>query len=161
LKNSLERSVVRTIAAHAARCYAAIMTGAREFSASRPTVNSPTGVIMKMSISYKHVQAHQPVEAEVAHRIAKLNRLLKSYEPDLVQLHGTFTQNPHKEEHSFSVNLALPTGSLHATGTAENPRGSCKQAFTELECQLKKHQSILRKDHQWKRKRPIARVAAE
>jgi ribosome-associated translation inhibitor RaiA len=118
---------------------------------------------MKMSISYKHVHAHQPVEAEVAHHVAKLNRLLKSYEPDLVQLHGTFTQNAHsqREEHSFSVNLALPTGSLHATGTAENPRSSCKVAFSELEGQLKKHQSILRKDHQWKRKRPPVKPAAE
>jgi ribosome-associated translation inhibitor RaiA len=116
---------------------------------------------MKMSISYKHVQAHQPVEAEVAHHLEKLNRLLKSYEPDLVQLHGTFTQNPHKEEHSFSVNLALPTGSLHATGTAENPRSSCRQAFSELEGQLKKHQSILRKDHQWKRKRPLVKPSQD
>jgi ribosome-associated translation inhibitor RaiA len=116
---------------------------------------------MKMSISYKHVHAHQPIETEVAHHVAKLNRLLKSYEPDLVQLHGTFTENPHKEEHSFSVNLALPTGSLHATGTAENARSSCKQAFSELEGQLKKHQSILRKDYQWKRKRVLVKPAAD
>ena len=87
--------------------------------------------------------------------------MLKSYEPDLVQLHGTFTQNPRKEEHSFSVNLALPTGSLHAIGTAENARSSCKQAFSELEGQLKKHQSILRKDYQWKRKRAIAKPSME
>jgi ribosome-associated translation inhibitor RaiA len=116
---------------------------------------------MKMSISYKHVHAHQPVEAEVAHHVQKLNRLLKSYEPDLVALHGTFSQNPHKEEHSFSVNLALPTGSLHATGIAENPLGCCKQAFSELEGQLKKHQSILRKDYEWKRKREMDRPSLE
>jgi ribosome-associated translation inhibitor RaiA len=116
---------------------------------------------MKTSISYRYVHAHQPVEAEVAHHIEKLNRLLKRYAPDLVQLHGTFSQNARKEEHSFSVNLALPTGSLHATGTAENPRSCCKQAFSELEGQVKKHQSILRKDHQWKRKRPIGKFAEE
>jgi ribosome-associated translation inhibitor RaiA len=118
---------------------------------------------MKMSISYKHVHAHQPVEVEVAHHVQKLNRLLKSYEPDLVQLHCAFTQNSHsrREEHSFSVNLALPTGSLHATGTAENPRSSCKVAFSELEGQLKKHQSILRKDYEWKRKRPMDKPALD
>jgi ribosome-associated translation inhibitor RaiA len=114
---------------------------------------------MKMSISYKYVHAHQPVEAEVAHHVEKLNRLLKRYEPDLVQLHGAFTQNPHKEEHSFSLNLALPTGSLHATGIAENPRGSCKQAFSELEGQIKKHQSILRKEQHGKHKRPAEGIA--
>jgi len=30
-------------------------------------------------------------------------------------------------------------------------------AFSDLETQLKKHQSLLRKDYQWKRKRPRER----
>jgi ribosome-associated translation inhibitor RaiA len=118
---------------------------------------------MKTSISYRYVHAHQPVAAEVAHHVAKLNRLLKSYEPDLVQLHGAFMQNSHshREEHFFSINLALPTGSLHATGSGENPLGSCKQAFSELEGQLKRHQSLLRKDYEWKRKREMDKPSLE
>jgi ribosomal subunit interface protein len=113
---------------------------------------------MKLSISYKHVESHDVVEAETSRSIRKLTRLLKSYEPDLVQLHGVFSKNPHNEEHSFSLNLSLPTGTLHATGTGENVRASCKLAFSELEVQVKKHQSRLRRDHEWKRKRPHARV---
>jgi ribosomal subunit interface protein len=109
---------------------------------------------MKLSISYKHVDAHETVEKQTARPIAKLSRLLKCYEPDLVQLHGVFSKNPHNQEHSFSLNLSLPTGTLHATGIGENVRASCKKAFTELEVQVKKHQSRLRKDYEWKRKRP-------
>jgi ribosomal subunit interface protein len=109
---------------------------------------------MKLSISYKNVEPHKPAEKEVERFASKLNRILKSYEPDLVLLHGVFSKNPRREELSFSVNLALPTGTLHATGTGENVRASCKQAFSELEAQLKKHQSRLRKDYEWKRKRP-------
>ena len=108
---------------------------------------------MKLSISYKHVDAHEAVEKQNERHLAKIARLLKSYEPDLVLLHGVFSKNPHREENSFSLNLSLPTGTLHATGTGENVRASCKQAFTELESQLKKHQSRLRKDYEWKRKR--------
>ncbi len=111
---------------------------------------------MKLSISYKNVEPHKPAEMEVERYAGKLNRLLKSYEPDLVLLHGVFSKNPHREENFFSLNLSLPTGSLHATGTGENVRASCKQAFTEMESQLKKHQSRLRKDYEWKRKRPRA-----
>jgi ribosomal subunit interface protein len=111
---------------------------------------------MKLSISYKHVDSHKPVEAEATRCISKLGRLLKSYDPDLVQLHGVFSKNPHNQEHSFSLNLSLPTGTLHATGSGENFRASCKQAFSELEAQVKKHQSRLRKDYEWKRKRPRA-----
>lgn len=113
---------------------------------------------MKLSISYKHVESHEAAETETSRSIRKLTRLLKSYEPDLVQLHGVFSKNPHNEEHSFSLNLSLPTGTLHATGTGENVRAACKQAFSELEVQVKKHQSRLRHDYEWKRKRPRARV---
>ena len=112
---------------------------------------------MKLSMSYKHVDAHEAVEKQNQRHIQKLSRLLKSYEPDLVQLHGVFSKNPHNQEHSFSLNLSLPTGSLHATGAGKNVRASCKMASSDLETQLKKHQSLLRKDYQWKRKRPRER----
>jgi ribosomal subunit interface protein len=109
---------------------------------------------MKLSISYKHVDAHEAVEKQNARHVEKLTRLLKSYEPDLVQLHGVFSKNPHNQEHTFSLNLSLPTGTLHATGVGDTVRASCKKAFTELDVQVKKHQARLRKDYEWKRKRP-------
>jgi ribosomal subunit interface protein len=112
---------------------------------------------MKLSISYKHVDSHGSLEPQTERHMNKLGRLLKSYQPDLVQLHGVFSKNPHNQEHSFSLNLSLPTGTLHATGTGSNVRASCKQAFSELEVQVKKHQARLRKDYEWKRKRPRTR----
>ena len=111
---------------------------------------------MKFSISYKYVETHNAVENYTSRSVRKLTQLLKTYEPDLVQLHGVFSKNPHNQEHSFSLNLSLPTGTLHATGIGENIRASCKKAFSELEVQVKKHQSRLRHDYQWKRKRPRA-----
>jgi ribosome-associated translation inhibitor RaiA len=108
---------------------------------------------MKIAFSYKHVALREPVEAAATPFLTKLQRLLKSYSPDLLKLHGGFEKHPRKEEYSFSLNLSLPTGALHATGTASNVRSSVKQAFGELEGQVKKHQSRLRKDYQWKRKR--------
>lgn len=113
---------------------------------------------MKLSISYKHVDAHEEAEKQIERHVQKLARLLKSYEPDLVQLHGAFSRNPHNQELTFSLNLSLPTGALHATGTGDNARASCKKTFAELELQLKKHQQRLRKDYEWKRKRPRARA---
>ncbi len=112
---------------------------------------------MKLSINYKHVESHKPVETEVERHIAKLGKLLKSYSPDLIQLHGGFTKNPRTGELCCALNLSLPTGTLHATGTGANVRTGCKQAFSDLEAQVKKHQSKLRKDYEWKRKRPRAR----
>ena len=77
--------------------------------------------------------------------VKKLSKFLKAYEPDLVQLHGVFAVNPHKEEHSCTLNLSLPTGSLHATGVEKTARGACTKAFKELDAQVKKHQALLRK----------------
>jgi ribosomal subunit interface protein len=109
---------------------------------------------MKLSIAYKNVDGHETAEKQAERHMAKLARLLKSYQPDLIQLHGVFSKNAHNQQHSFSLNLSMPTGTLHATGTGENVRASCKKAFTELEVQVKKHQARLRKDYEWKRKRP-------
>lgn len=115
---------------------------------------------MKVAISYKDVEKHQPAEKEVARFASKLSRLLKTYDPDLLQLRGAFSQNPRDGEFIFSANLVLPAGTLHATGSGTHIRASCKQAFAELESQVKKHQAKLRKDYEWKRKRPRLRAEA-
>jgi ribosomal subunit interface protein len=105
---------------------------------------------MNLSISNKHTDPN--VEADTTRAVEKLKRLLKAYEPDLVQLHGVFSQSQHTQDHTFSLNLSLPTGTLHSTATSESVRAACKKAFAELESQVKKHQSRLRHDHEWKRK---------
>jgi ribosome-associated translation inhibitor RaiA len=109
---------------------------------------------MNISISYKQIDGPQSVAAEVTRRLDKLGRLLKSYEPDLVQLKGVFSTNKRTEEPSLALTLSLPTGTLHATGNGKNALAGCKKAFSEIETQVKKHQSLLRREHEWKRKRP-------
>jgi len=115
---------------------------------------------MKISISYKHVDSREPVELEATRHAEKLGRLLKSYAPDLVQLHGSFELHPRKLEYIFSLNLTLPTGMLHATGLGPDVRLSVKKAFTELEGQVKKHIAKLRRDYQWRRRRGRREVVA-
>ena len=110
---------------------------------------------MNVSISYRHLDSQKPVEMEVTRRLDKLNRLLKSYEPDLVQIKGVFSKNARTDEQSLALTLSLPTGTLHATGNGKNVLAGCKKAFSEIELQIKKHQSLLRREHEWKRKRPV------
>jgi ribosome-associated translation inhibitor RaiA len=111
-----------------------------------------------MKITYSHVEAehHAIIEHETARHAAKLDRILKRYSPDLVLLHGSLEKTPRKTEFNFSLNLNLPTGTLHATGVGADVLGSAKAAFAELEVQVTKHQAKLRKDYVWKRKRAIA-----
>ncbi len=115
---------------------------------------------MKITLNYKHVDSRAPVEKEVARHSGKIGRLLKSYAPDLVKLHGSFSRHPRKAQFDFYLNLNLPTGTLQATGEGGNIPLSVKHAFAELEDQIKRHQERLRKDYEWKRKRPRARASA-
>ncbi len=115
---------------------------------------------MKISFTCKHIELRTSVEEAVERHLPKLERLLKRYKPDLVQLHGSSDKHPRKTEYTLSLNLSLPTGTLHTTGQGPDIRSCVKQAFAELELQLKKHQSKLRKDYEWKRKRPLSVITA-
>jgi ribosome-associated translation inhibitor RaiA len=149
------------VAPGVADCYAFLRWSAKRRTASTPAFLAfPTGAYMKLSINYKHVESHKPVEVEVERHAAKLGKLLRSYSPDLVQLHGAFSKTPRTDENSCSLNLSLPTGTLHATGTGATVRTSCKKAFSDLEAQVKKHQAKLRKDYEWRRKRPLPHLEA-
>jgi ribosome-associated translation inhibitor RaiA len=108
---------------------------------------------MKLAISYRHVEFLEPVQKAVNNHLKKIGRLLCTYAPDLVQLRGHFEKHAVRTEFTFSVNLSLPTGTLHASAAASDAESSARTAFSELETQIKKHQSLLRKDFQWKRKR--------
>jgi ribosomal subunit interface protein len=109
---------------------------------------------MKFSITFKNVDAHDAVERMVAPHLSKLQRLLKTYAPDLVQLHCAIAKQARKEEYSFTLNLGLPTGTLHCVGEGYDVAASVKTAFSEIEGQLKKHKALVRHDYEWKRKRP-------
>jgi len=108
---------------------------------------------MNVSISYKHAEAQQAVATELMRRLDKLGKLLRSYAPDLVQLHGVFSQNQRTEEETCSLTLSLPSGTLHATGSGKNVLAGCKNAFSDIEAQIKRHQALLRGEHEWKRNR--------
>ena len=113
-----------------------------------------------MKITYSHIdpELREAIEHETAHRAAKLDRLLKHYPADAVLLHGSLEEKPRQHEFSYSLNLTLPTGTLHATGAGADALAGAKAAFTEIERQVKKHQEKLRKDYLWKRKRPRSGV---
>jgi ribosome-associated translation inhibitor RaiA len=115
---------------------------------------------MKVAIRHTNEEWRDPIEKETVQHAVKLKKLLKRYDPDLVQLHGNIEKHPRKESYTFVLNLSVPTGTLHATGEGDDVRGSVKAAFAEIETQIKKHMALLRKDYEWKRKRPRAKALA-
>ena len=114
---------------------------------------------MKLTISSKNMEWREPLDRATNLRADKLSKLLKHFQPDLVQLHGCMEKHPRKVEYRFSLSLSLPTMSLHSTGTAPSVRSAVSLAFEDVESQLKKHIRLLRRDYQWKRRRPSVAVA--
>ena len=108
---------------------------------------------MKIAITYKRVTLPQPVEPVVERHARKINALLKSYAPDLVLLRGVLEGNSHGPEFTFSANLSLPTGTLHASAVSTDASTSTRKALLDLESQIKKHQALLRKHFEWKHER--------
>ncbi len=115
---------------------------------------------MKLTIRNAHDEWREPVEKETHRQAAKLGKMLKRYAPDLVQLHAGIEKHPRKESYTFTVKLSLPTGTLHATGEGYDVLASVKAAFAEICAQYKKHQALVRKDYEWKRKRSRAGTLA-
>lgn len=83
-----------------------------------------------MKITYSHIEPElrKSVEDEFSHHVEKLNRLLGHYTADGIALHASLEKTPRRNEFNFSLNLTLPSGALHATGTGANvphQRESC------------------------------------
>jgi ribosome-associated translation inhibitor RaiA len=108
-----------------------------------------------MKITFSNIEAvyRKAIEDDFSRHVEKLKRLLKHYDPESIELHSSLEKVPRKNEFSFSLNLILPTGKLHATGVGGDVPASAKTAFAEIEAQVKKHQQKVRKDYVWKRKR--------
>jgi len=111
---------------------------------------------MKISLSYRGLETHNGFERLVTRQCEKMGKLLTAYDPDLVQCHGAVEFHRKKNRYALSVNLVLPSATLHAVYTAKDVHSTVQRAFRELESQLKKHKEKLRHDHEWKRKRPRA-----
>lgn len=115
---------------------------------------------MNFSIKCKAVEFREPVEFAAVPHVKKLEKLLKSYSPDLVQLHCVIVKLGRKEECNITLNLTLPTGTLHCVARDLHAQESVKIAFHEIETQIKKHKAHLRHESEWKRKRPRLAVLA-
>jgi ribosomal subunit interface protein len=108
---------------------------------------------MKINLSFRGLETHNGFERLVTRQCEKMDKLLTAYDPDLVQCHGAVEYHRKKNRYALSVNLVLPTATLHAVHTAKDVHSTVQRAFRELGSQLKKHKEKLRHEHEWKRKR--------
>jgi ribosome-associated translation inhibitor RaiA len=116
---------------------------------------------MNVSVQYKCDDFRPQVERDIARYSAKLERWLGRYDSDLVTLHGSYHKHARKRTYIVALNMRLPGATLHASAGNAEARFAVRRAFDELEMQVSRHQQLLRRDYEWKRKRLRHPVAVE
>lgn len=106
---------------------------------------------MNVHISYK-VHKTADIDKEINHFVAKLNRRLRVFRPELVHLKGLIEDGSPREGTIVSLNLRLPSGQMAARETAPDASAALKAAFDDLVQQIGKHKDLLRRSHQWRRR---------
>jgi|GEM_PF-701501 ribosomal subunit interface protein len=108
---------------------------------------------MRLTAHFKSEEFRPQIEKDLERYREKLSRWLKHYNEDLVSLHLTYEKHPRKQEYTVSLDLRLPSADIPVSATHADARFALRQAFDELEEQIKKHQGRLRRDYLWKRRR--------
>lgn len=108
---------------------------------------------MNLTVQYKCNEFRPQIEEDLARWGTKLERWLERYSADLVSLHACYDKHLRKRSYVITLNLNLAGVTLHASAIHAEARFALRRAFDELEHQVNKHQSRLRKDYEWKRKR--------
>lgn len=109
---------------------------------------------MNVHVSYK-VQRTPDIDREIQHGIAKVQKRLQVFRPELVHLKGSLEQNSPREGSVVSLNLRLPSGQMAAHESAPTATSAIKAAFEELLGQIGKHKELLRNSHSWRRHRAL------
>lgn len=116
---------------------------------------------MNVTVQYKCDDFRAQIEKDIARYSAKLERWLSRYDSDGLDLHASFDKHARKRVYLVNLNLNFPHATLHASAGNAEARFAVRRAFDELETQVKKQQSLLRHDYEWKRKRLRNPVSAE
>ena len=107
---------------------------------------------MNVHITYKSHKTPD-IDKEIQHWMAKMQKRLQVFRPDLIHLKGALEQNSPREGTVVSLNLRLPSGQMAAQQSASTPIAAIKAAFSDLLEQIGKHKELLRSSHSWRRHR--------
>src|SRR5262245_5229417 len=106
---------------------------------------------MKFNTKSKHFKRRRPIRRLVAGRIARLEKRAKAFSLDVVFSRIMVEENPARTLYHASITIEVPGKTLATKEESHDPAVAIKDAFTEIERQLKEYKSRLRGEHLWKR----------
>jgi len=109
---------------------------------------------MLIDLSFHHVGRDPKIDKTIDSNVRKLEKLLSSFSPDLVRLHGLMEFTAPHQGPVCSLNLWLPTGRLHFRHEGDTPLFAIHDCFKHLIEQVKKHMAVVRGEGEWRRRQP-------
>jgi len=114
---------------------------------------------MNVHITYK-ARKTPDVDKEIQHWIAKIQKRLQVFRPELIHLKGSIEENSPREGTVVSLNLRLPSGQMAVQQASSSATTAIKTAFSDLLEQIGKHKELLRSSHSWRRHRALEGIPA-
>lgn len=112
---------------------------------------------MKLHLATKRFDPPPSLETDLQRYLQHLAPRLRHFEPDLVHLDVAIEWHPRKRDYSGSFRLSAAGGLLPARrNRAAALEGLLDAAFDDLEEQLTRYMSRLRREHRFERKRTSA-----
>jgi ribosome-associated translation inhibitor RaiA len=114
---------------------------------------------MLVQFSFHHVSRDTLIDKAIQSHVRKLERLLIRFSPDLVRLHGLVEFTAAHQGPVCSLNLWLPTGRLNFRHEGDTPLTAIQDCFKHLTAQVKKHKAFLRREGEWRGRKPKSKSA--
>ena len=108
---------------------------------------------MFTELTFKHVKSTDDIRSRFDREVKKLQRRLNHFPEDGVQLNGVIEARIGKELHTCTLTLRLPGKTLHTTNEGYKIFESMDTAFEDIEKQLGKYITQLRREQFWKKGR--------
>jgi ribosome-associated translation inhibitor RaiA len=115
---------------------------------------------MLVRFSFHHVSRDTQIDKAIQSHVRKLERLLSRFSPDLVRLHGLVEFTAAHQGPVCSLNLWLPTARLNFRHEGDTVLTAIQDCFKHLIEQVKKHMAFLRKEGEWRRRKPKSKPAS-
>ena len=107
---------------------------------------------MRHKIEFRHFEPDERVRKLVDELIARLEKLIKDFDQETVFLRAVIEANPVRTLYHVSITLDLPGIILAAKAEHHDIIATLRDAFDEIERQVKKFKADLRGEQYWKRR---------
>jgi len=102
---------------------------------------------METNLSLRNIDKNKAINDFFEERVDKLTKHLAHFKDENIHIHANIDKNPHKEEYYASMNVYVPSGTLHARSSSFDMFESMDEVVHSVIRQAEKFKAKLRKGY--------------